>query len=75
MRDSRSKSQESLRKWALSFLFTPLILFPFFIYFAIDDPRFIIKAWEIYALLFGLPWLISIAIFVYLRRSGERPTD
>lgn len=71
MADSVDNSFKLLRNIGLSLAIIPASMFPFFIYFALEDPSFVFQEWEIYGLLFGLPWALSALIFNSLRKNRK----
>jgi hypothetical protein len=60
--------------WTVTLVFVPiLVLFPF-VFFAINQPEFLARYWHLLVLLFGLPWTLAMALWLWKKRKlQERP--
>jgi hypothetical protein len=45
----------------------------FFIFFALafPEPSLVIENWDLYGLLFGLPWALALALLIAQRKVAE----
>jgi len=47
----------------------PAILFIIPLLGLLDEPSLIVEYWQFYLMFLGIPWLISLAIVIYLYRT------
>jgi hypothetical protein len=61
----------ALRKMAGSLLIGPPT--GFFVFFALGfiDPSLIVENWDLYGLLFGLPWAAALVLLVFQKNMAE----
>jgi len=75
MARKKKSTKQYVRDLGWSLFVVPVALMPFFIYFAIRDPRVIIEDWQVYVLFFGLPWTLGFVVLRYSRTIPESPPN
>jgi hypothetical protein len=60
--------QQKIRRLSLSLIITPAILLSLPLLGAIQDPRLLKEYWTFYALFFGVPFVVSLALWIISSR-------
>jgi hypothetical protein len=73
---SRIKQPRSkrLKSFAISLFILPAALFPIVLLPLFRDPSLVIEGWDMYAMLFGVPWVVAAFTWRYakaLERRGQ----
>lgn len=60
---NKLSKKQKYQRWAWAISFQQLLILPFLVYAAFDDPSFLIKYWEVWLFFFIIPFAASLFIF------------
>lgn len=63
-----SKTPARLKRLALAIIVSQTILCSPLLIFAVLDPRVLVDNWDLYTILFIVPYLVSLIMWLYARR-------
>ncbi len=66
---------DRLRAHALNLFLAPTVVLAMFVAAAIYDPRLVIEFWRFYLPMLGIPYALSLVLWLYSRRLRHRADD
>lgn len=63
-----AKRRSFIQRIALALIITPLTLFVVFVVLGVIEPRLIVENWDLYTILFALPWAAALGLLIFQRK-------